>query len=45
MLARLENPDLMHVTISVRVNKDMVRVIGMSLTRIDQTSTGSVAKN
>jgi hypothetical protein len=45
MLARLENPDLMHVTISVRVNKDMVRVIGMSLTRIDQSSTGSVAKN
>ncbi len=45
MLARMENPDLMHVTISVRVNKDMVRVIGMSLTRIDQTSTGSVAKN
>lgn len=45
MLARLENQDLMHVTISVRVNKDMVRVIGMSLTRIDQSSTGSVAKN
>jgi hypothetical protein len=45
MLARLENKDLMHVTISVRVNKDMVRVIGMSLTRIDQSSTGSVAKN
>ena len=45
MLARLENPGLMHVTISVRVNKDMVRVIGMSLTRIDQASTGSVAKN
>jgi uncharacterized protein (DUF2147 family) len=45
MLARMENPDLMHVTISVRVNRDMVRVIGMSLTRIDQTSTGSVAKN
>ena len=45
MLARMENSDLMHVTISVRVNKDMVRVIGMSLTRIDQTSTGSIAKN
>ena len=45
MLARLETPDLMHVTISVRVNKDMIRVIGMSLTRIDQTSTGAVAKN
>jgi uncharacterized protein (DUF2147 family) len=45
MLARLENKDLMHVTISVRVNKDMVRVIGMSLTRIDEASTGSVAKN
>ena len=45
MLARMENNDLMHVTISVRVNKDMIRVIGMSLTRIDQSSTGSVAKN
>jgi uncharacterized protein (DUF2147 family) len=45
MLARLENPDLMHVTISVRVDKDMIRVIGMSLTRIDGSATGSVAKN
>jgi hypothetical protein len=45
MLARMETSDLMHVSISVRVNKDMVRVIGMSLTRVDEASTGSVAKN
>lgn len=50
MLARMESDDLMHVTISVRVNKDMVRVIGMSLTRIgdvdvDKIATGSVSAN
>jgi hypothetical protein len=43
MLARMETSDLMHVSISVRVNKDMVRVIGMSLTRVDEGTTGSVA--
>jgi hypothetical protein len=43
MLARMETSDLMHVSISVRVNKDMVRVIGMSLTRVDGGTTGSVA--
>jgi hypothetical protein len=42
MLARMETSDLMHVSISVRVNKDMVRVIGMSLTRVDGGTTGSV---
>ena len=48
MLARLENDNLMHVTISVRVNKDMVRVIGMSLTRVgdvDKIATGSLSPN
>ena len=46
MLARLENSETMHVTISVRVNKDMVRVIGMSLKRtVDTSSTGAIAKN
>jgi hypothetical protein len=44
MLARMETSDLMHVSISVRVNKDMVRVIGMSLTRVDEGTTGAVAK-
>jgi hypothetical protein len=34
----------MNVTISVRVNKDMVPVIGMSLKRLDDTATGTVAK-
>jgi hypothetical protein len=45
MLARMEGSETMHVTISVRVNKDMVRVIGMSLTRVDAASTGSVKAN
>ena len=45
MLARMEGGDTMHVTISVRVNKDMVRVIGMSLSRVDNASTGSIQKN
>lgn len=35
----------MNVTISVRVDKEMVPVIGMSLKRIDATATGSVAQN
>ena len=42
MLARMSDANTMHVTISVLVSKDMVRVIGMSLTRIDDSSTGAV---
>lgn len=45
MLAKLTNNDQMNVTISVRVNKDMVPVIGMTLQRIDSAATGSVAAN
>ncbi len=48
MLARIADPDTMHVTISVRVNKDMVRVIGMSLKRTnagEPASTDTLAKN
>ena len=44
MLARLSGDSAMNVTISVRVNKDMVPVIGMSLKRLDDTATGTVAK-
>jgi hypothetical protein len=45
MLAKLTDEDAMNVTISVRVDKEMVPVIGMSLKRIDGEATGSVAKN
>ena len=42
MLARLTGDNDMNVTISVRVNKDMVPVIGMSLKRLDDTTTSSI---
>lgn len=47
MLARMDGDDTMHVTISVRVNKDMVRVIGMSLKRTsaDEPVADTIAKN
>jgi hypothetical protein len=45
MLAKMTGDNDMNVTISVRVEKDMVPVIGMSLKRVDATETGSVAQN
>lgn len=45
MLAKMVGENDMNVTISVRVDKEMVPVIGMSLKRVDDTSTGSVAQN
>lgn len=45
MLARLADPSTMNVTISVRVNEDMVPVIGMSLKRVDLSAVGAIAKN
>lgn len=45
MLAKLTDEDAMNVTISVRVEKEMVPVIGMSLKRVDGSATGSIAKN
>jgi hypothetical protein len=45
MLAKLTTDNSMNVNISVRVNKDMVPVIGMTLTRIDSTATSGIAKN
>lgn len=44
MLARLPTDDTMNVTVSVRVNRELVPVIGMRLKRLDNSSTGSVAK-
>jgi hypothetical protein len=45
MLARLAGPDTMNVTVSVRVNEEMVPVIGMSLNRVDSAAVGAIAKN
>lgn len=45
MLAKMVSDNDMNVTISVRVDKEMVPVIGMSLKRIDDTATGSLAQN
>lgn len=41
MLARLASNDKLNVTISVRVGKELVPVIGMSLDRIDDSSTAA----
>jgi hypothetical protein len=35
----------MNVTVSVRVDKELVPVIGMNLKRIDNIAVGSIAKN
>ena len=44
MLARLPNKDTMHVTVSVKVEGQMVPVIGMNLKRVDGVTVGSVAE-
>ncbi len=44
MLARLPSDDTMNVTVSVRVNRELVPVIGMHLKRVDDKTTGSVAR-
>ncbi len=44
LLANLADPDNMKVTVSVRVNKELVPVIGMNLKRLDVSSTGSIAR-
>jgi hypothetical protein len=45
MQARLADDNSMTVTISVRVEKQLIPVIGMSLKRVDTTATGSIAAN
>jgi hypothetical protein len=42
MLARLPNDDTMHVTVSVKVDNEMVPVIGMNLKRMDTRAVGSI---
>jgi hypothetical protein len=44
MLARLPDENTLAVTVSVRVDKQLVPVIGMSLKRVDTASVGSVAQ-
>jgi hypothetical protein len=44
MQARLADQQTMNVTISVRVEDDMVPVIGMSLKRVDDTAVGAIAR-
>jgi hypothetical protein len=44
MQARLPDEDTMTVTVSVRVDKQMVQVIGMNLKRVDGASVGSIAR-
>ncbi|TIV67281.1 MAG: hypothetical protein E5V89_24435, partial [Mesorhizobium sp.] len=45
MQARVPDDNSMTVTVAVRVNKQLVPVIGMSLKRIDTVEVGSIAKN
>ena len=44
MQARLPDDDTMNVTVSVRVDKSMVPVIGMSLKRVDAVAVGAIAE-
>jgi hypothetical protein len=44
MLARLPDDNSMVITVSVRVEHEMVPVIGMNLKRVDGSAVGSVAQ-
>ena len=45
MLANIKSRDAMNVTVSVRVNKELVPVIGMNLKRVDGSSVGAIAQD
>ncbi|EKF17958.1 hypothetical protein [Nitratireductor pacificus] len=45
MRARVTGQDTLHITISVRVEEEMVPVIGMKLKRVDSSAVGAIAKN
>lgn len=45
MLARMHDQNTMNVTVSVRVGKELVPVIGMNLKRLDGAEVGSIAQN
>jgi hypothetical protein len=42
MQARIPNEDTMNVTVSVKVDKKLVPVIGVNLKRVDATAVGSI---
>jgi hypothetical protein len=44
MIARLDDNDGMVVTVSVRVEDQMIPVIGVNLKRVDATAVGSIAQ-
>jgi hypothetical protein len=43
MQARIADKNTMNVTVSVRVEEELVPVIGMSLKRVDATAVGAIA--
>lgn len=45
MLANMKGKDAMNVTVSVRVDKQLVPVIGMNLKRVDSASVGALASD
>jgi hypothetical protein len=45
MLARLPDDNTMNVTVSVKVEDELVPVIGLSLKRLDQRQVGSIAQD
>ncbi|MFN3549502.1 MAG: hypothetical protein ACK4U0_18610 [Mesorhizobium sp.] len=45
MLASMKGDDTMSVTVSVRVNKELVPVIGMNLKRVDSAAVGAIARD
>ncbi len=45
MIARVSGENQMVVTVSVRVEKEMVPVIGINLKKVDGSAVGSVAQN
>jgi hypothetical protein len=45
MQAKFTGDNAMNVTISVRLEDQLIPVVGMSLKRVDHTAVGSIAKN
>jgi hypothetical protein len=45
MQARVPNDNSMIVTVSVRVDQQLVPVIGMNLKRVDGNAVGAIARN
>ncbi|MFC4625162.1 hypothetical protein ACFO1V_08005 [Daeguia caeni] len=45
MLARISDENTMNVTVSVRVDNELVPVIGLNLKRVDDMAIGAIAKN